>query len=324
MKRIITLLFLTLLAFNFQAQCAFIYVTPLGLPTGVGSMNDPMDVATAFATAPSNSHIRMATGIYIINSSLSLNGQNITVEGGFIDSLAWTKTSTAGATTIFRSNSNPSGLPNSPRISAIELVSRTGFRFQDLTVQTDNAAASTLGQPYGTTVYGIYMDSCSSYHLVRCQVLAGNASAGLNGSVGSNGVNGSNGAQGGPGSCDGGSCTFSSGNAGGNGGIGGQGGGGVAGGAGGPQQNNATNPGSAGTAGTGRNGGAGGGGGAGGDECTSNNGGNGGAGGASGCSNGGAGGNKGNDGDPGGNGTNGANGTAGSAGAIGSNGPAGT
>ena len=323
MKKLLLLFCAVLFAWNAQAQCDFIYVTPLGLPTGVGSMNDPMDVATAFSTAPSNSHIRMAIGIYTINSPLSLNGQNITVEGGFIDSLAWTKTSVAGATTIFRSNSNPSGLPNAPRIAAVELVSRTGFRFQDLTVQTDNAAASTQGQPYGTTVYGIYMDSCSSYYLVRCQVLAGNASAGFSGSVGSNGVNGNNGAQGGPGSCDGGTCTFSSGNAGGNGGIGGQGGGGVAGGAGGPQQNNATNPGSAGTAGTGRNGGGGAGGGAGGDECTSNNGGNGGTGGASACSNGGAGGIKGNDGDPGGNGTNGANGTAGSAGAIGSNGPAG-
>ncbi|NBO60636.1 MAG: hypothetical protein EBU82_06660, partial [Flavobacteriia bacterium] len=189
------------LVWNAQAQCDFIYVSPSGLPTGVGSMNDPMDIATAFATAPSNSHIRMAIGMYTINSPLSLNGQNITVEGGFMDSLSWTKTSAAGSTTIFRTNSNPSGLPNAPRISAIELVSRTGFRFQDLTVQTDNAAASTQVQPYGATVYGIYMDSCSNYNLVRCQVITGSAGAGLNGSSGANGVNGNNGNQGGPGSC---------------------------------------------------------------------------------------------------------------------------
>jgi len=324
MKKIFLVSCVVLLIWNTKAQCNIVYVSPMGIPTGVGSMNDPIDITTAFTTAQNNSHIRMATGIYTINSSLSLNGQNISVEGGFIDSLAWTKTSAAGATTIFRTNSNPSGPLDAPRISAIELVSKTGFRFQDLTVQTDNAAAPTQTQPFGTTVYGIYMDSCSAYNIVRCQILSGNASPGLNGLAGLSGINGGNGAQGGPGSCDGGTCTFSSGNAGGNGGVGGQGGGGVAGGAGGPQQNNATNPGSAGTAGTGRDGGGGGGGGAGGDECTSNNGGNGGAGGASACSNGGAGGNKGNDGDPGGNGTNGANGVAGSAGAIGSNGPAGT
>lgn len=144
-------------------------------------MNDPMDITTAFTTASSNSHIRIATGTYTINNSLSLNGQNIIVEGGFIDSLAWTKTSAAGATTILRTNLNPSGLANAPRIVAVELVGKTGFRFQDLTIETANALPANAISPYGVSVYGIHLDSCSNYKLVRCQILAGTAGAGFNG-----------------------------------------------------------------------------------------------------------------------------------------------
>ncbi len=313
--------FITLTTFS---QCEILYVTPAGLPTGIGTMNDPMDLSTAFTTAQDGSYIRIAAGTYTINNSLTINGQHVVIEGGFIDTLAWTKTSLAGATTIFRSNANPVGPANAPRISAIEMISKTGFRFQDLTIQTDNATSPSIGQPYGVSVYGLYLDSCSSYDLVRCQVIAGAAGAGLNGTVGGNGVNGGNGVLGSGGSCDGGSCTFSSGNAGGAGGAGGQGGGGVAGGAGGAAQTGNSNPGSVGNAGTGRNGGSGAGGGAGGDECSSNNAGLGAVGGASACGNGGTAGNKGNDGDPGGNGTAGGSGAAGTVGAIGPNGTNGT
>jgi len=323
-KRIYILVFACFFAIKAFSQCEVIYVTAAGLPTGLGTTNDPMDLVTAFSTAPNGSYIRVAQGTYTIQSALTLNGQQVVIEGGFIDTLAWTKTSLAGATTILRSNANPIGPVTAPRISAIELINNSGFRFQDLTIQTANAPAPTQAFPYGVSVYGIYMDSCSSYDLVRCQLLAGNAGAGLSGTVGANGVNGGNGAQGGPGSCDGGSCTFSSGNAGGTGGVGGQGGGGVAGGAGGAQQTGNSNPGSGGLGGTGRNCGSGAGGGAGGDECTANNAGLGAVGGSSACGNGGAAGNKGNDGDPGGNGTAGGNGIAGTAGALGANGTQGT
>jgi hypothetical protein len=323
-KRIYLVVFSLFLAITAFSQCEIIYVTTNGLPTGIGSQNDPMDLTTAFTTAPNGSYIRVAVGTYTIQSALTLNGQNVVVEGGFVDTLAWTKISLAGATTILRSNTNPAGPTNALRLSAIELVNKSGFRFQDLTIQTQNAPAPSPAQPYGVSVYGIYMDSCASYDLVRCQVLAGSGGSGLSGTAGANGVNGGNGSLGGPGSCDGGSCTFSNGNAGGAGGAGGQGGGGVAGGAGGAQQTGNSNPGSVGIAGTGRNGGSGAGGGAGGDECTANNAGLGAVGGASACANGGAAGNKGNDGDPGGNGTPGGNGVAGTAGALGANGPSGT
>ena len=302
------------------SQCQILYVTPTGQATSIGTMNDPMDLVTAFTTAPSGSYIRLATGTYFISAPLSLAGQNVVIEGGFIDTLGWTKTSLAGATTIYRTNTNPSGPANSPRISAVELVSNTGFRFQDLTIQTQSAAASNANAPFGVSTYALYIDSCSAYNLVRCQFIAGHASAGFSGTNGVAGANGNNGSLGNSGSCNGSDCTFGNGTAGASGGAGGAGASGSGGGSGGPNQNNAQNPGAAGTAGTARNGGGGGGGGAGGDECYSNNAGNGGLGGASACNNGGTSGIKGNEGDPGGNGTSGGSGTAGIVGAQGTNG----
>ena len=270
--KIATLTFLALLFIqtNVISQCQFVYVSTSGTPLGLGTQASPMDIQTALLTAGNGAYIRLATGQYSIDNNLSLNGNNITIEGGFIDTLAWTKTSLAGASTIYRTNLNPQGPNTSLRISAFEISSKSFFRFQDLTIQVANAAASTAATPYGTSVYGVYLDSCSDYKLVRCQFIVGHASPGFSGTSGVVGANGNNGSLGNSGSCNGSDCTFSNGSAGASGGAGGTGAGAVAGGSGGPNQNNAQNPGAVGTAGTARNGGGGGGGGAGGDECYSN------------------------------------------------------
>ena len=84
------------------SQCQFIYVSTSGTSVGLGTQASPMDIQTAFLTAGNGAYIRLATGQYSIDNNLSLNGNNITIEGGFIDTLAWTKTSLAGATTIYR------------------------------------------------------------------------------------------------------------------------------------------------------------------------------------------------------------------------------
>jgi hypothetical protein len=194
MKKIIfTFLLTNLFSSVVFSQCQITYVTPNGNPNALGTMNDPMDISTAVTTAPNGGYIRMAIGTYTLSSPLTFIANQLVIEGGFIDSLAWTKTSSAGATTIFRNNTNISGPVNEPRISAIELFSNTGLRLQDLTIQVENAAPANQNSPWGTTVYGIYLDSCSSYNFTRCHIIAGNASAGLAGSPGSNGVAGSNG-----------------------------------------------------------------------------------------------------------------------------------
>lgn len=324
MKRLLFIFFFTILSYHFAlSQCQYVYVTTNGTPLGLGTQASPMDIQSALILAGDNSYIRMATGQYVISGNLSFNGNNIIIEGGFIDTLFWIKTSLAGATTIYRTNNNPVGPANAPRISAFEIVGKSGFRLQDITIQTESANPTSQANPYGVSIYGVYLDSCSSYDFVRCQVLSGAAGAGFNGAPGANGVNGTNGGTGSTGSCDGGTCTFSNGSPGGGGGSGGSGGGGLNGGSGGAQQTGNSNPGSNGNMGTGRNGGSGAGGGAGGDECSSNNGGQGGVGGASACGNGGSGGIKGNDGDPGGNGTAGGNGVIGLSGVSGSSGPLG-
>lgn len=305
------------------SQCQYIYVSTSGTSVGTGTQASPMDIQTAFLTAGNGAYIRIATGQYYIDNNLSLNGNNITIEGGFIDTLAWTKTSLAGASTIHRTNLNPIGPNNSLRISAFEISNKSFFRFQDLTVVVASAAVPVAISPFGTSVYVAYLDSCSDYKFVRCRLIASEASNGDNGLAGSNGLSGSNGIMGSSGSCDGGTCTFSSGQPGGAGGSGGQGGGGTAGGAGGAANTGQQNNGVTGFAGTGRNGGGGSGGGAGGDECSGNNAGLSATGGSSACLPGGIGGARGLDGDPGGDATdglNGAAGTNGAAGGLGSNG----
>jgi hypothetical protein len=318
MKKLL-LLGMTLLSFNWMiAQCNILYVSTTGVPTATGVMSDPMDIVSAFMNATPGTVIRMGAGTYNIQSPLTISVNDLTIEGGFNPSNAWTKSSLAGATTIFKEGVLAEGAANAQRLVAIYANGVSGFRFQDITISTADAYSP------GMSTYGVHIDNCSDYKFVRTQVLPGNAANGLNGASGNPGLPGGTGIVGSSGSCDGGDCSFGSGDAGAAGGNGGQGGGGTAVGTGGPATNGAQNNGTNGGAGAGRNGGAGGGGGAGGDECSTNNGGNGGNGGNSACGNGPIGGTRGNQGDPGGDGQNGNNGSTGIAGPNGMNGSAGS
>jgi hypothetical protein len=298
-------------------SCVNIYASTTGTVGAAGTQADPTTLAEALTRAAcQNAVIKLATGTYNINNALFLSSF-VTIEGGFIQASAWTKTSVPGATTINRTTANPEGAVNAQRLVAFYGNSVSGFRLQDLTITTANANLP------GMSTYGLHLTNCSGYNIVRTQILPGAAAQGATGGAGTNGLAGANGAQGNSGSCDGGECTFGSGNPGGAGGSGGAGGGGPAGGAGGLQQNGVQNNGTAGTAATGRNGGSGGGAGAGGDECSNNNAGNGAAGGASACATAGTGGARGAQGNPGGDGANGVAGGAGTNGTIGAGGPAG-
>ena len=96
--------------------------------------------------------------------------------------------------------------PMPGRIVAFEAIGSSYFRFQDLTIKTDNAPAATATYPKGVSTYALFLSSCSNYDIVRCQLLPGNASAGLNGTngiVGTNGTTGGSGGSGGNGCSDG-------------------------------------------------------------------------------------------------------------------------
>ena len=317
MKKILLLTVLLASSFALKAQstCAIVYVSVNGLEANSGTIDSPKDIVSAFGTATENSIIRISSGTYSLNAPLQIIANGIRVEGGFVESEAWTKTSLAGATTLNRTANSPQGAPFMQRLVALSAVDRSGFSIHDITITTADANSP------GMSTYGVYVSGCSNYKFVRCQIMSGAASIGQNGENGSAGANGASGAAGGAGSCDGGDCTFGSGDAGGAGGNGGMAGGSVAGGNGGPAINGQNNPGNIGGSGTGRNGGAGGGGGAGGDECSSSNAGVGAAGGNSACVNGGGGGVAGNQGDPGVDGANGLNGPNGISGMIGTLGP---
>jgi hypothetical protein len=258
-------------------SCVNIYASTTGTAGAAGTQADPTTLASALSRAAcQNAVIKLATGTYNIDNPLSLSSF-VTIEGGFIQGSSWVKTSIAGATTINRTTANPEGAVNAQRLVAFYGNSVTNFRLQDLTITTDNANLS------GMSTYGVHLNNCSNYNIVRTQILPGAAAAGASGAAGTAGAAGSNGLAGGNGSCDGGDCTFGGDQPGGRGGNGGAGGGGSTGGNGGANNNGAQDNGAAGTVGTGRNGGGGGGAGAGGDECFTNNAGTAGAGGASAC-----------------------------------------
>ncbi|MBN4061736.1 hypothetical protein JYU20_00885, partial [Bacteroidales bacterium AH-315-I05] len=246
--------------------------------------------------------IKVATGTYTINNPITICS-NLTIEGGY-NATFTTKSSTLGATTIFRSTSNPEGGANQQRLVAIYANTAANFWFQDITIQTANATSN------GMSAYGVHITNSSSYTFTRTQVIAGNSASGTNGSSGANGFSGAGGAGGGAGANDN-ENGEGAGGSGGNGGGGGSGGGGAGGFLGGccsngDPGNNGGNPTNS------RAGGGGGGGGSGGQE--ERPGGNGGTGGSfiGGNPCGGGGGGSFNDCSKGGNGGNACSGAGGS------------
>lgn len=199
--------------------CNNVYVTPTGNGGGL-SKADPTDIVTGIALAQCNNlTIKMAIGTYNIDTALTLSSL-LTIEGGFDPTNNWQKVSTAGATTIIRSNANIEGPANAPRLVALYANGATFWRLQDLTIRVDNAPAAVVGQA-GVSLYGLHLTGCNNYDVVRCQIITGNAGtggSGANGTIGSVGLNGQDGNNnlGGIGGCTNGVC-------GGNGGDGGDG-----------------------------------------------------------------------------------------------------
>ena len=137
----------------------------------------------------SNPTLHLQQGAYVLNSALNIPN-NIAIVGGF--DVDWNK-SNGATTTIFRSEQNPQTGP--PRLIAVEAIGKSGFRLQDLTIQTANA----LGE--GVTTYGVYLNNSSDYEITRCNIIAGNG--GHEYDVRTNGLSGADGVEGLPGEEDG-------------------------------------------------------------------------------------------------------------------------
>ena len=197
-----------------------VYVSLQGQPSSAGSIDDPTDLFTALGMIGGNTDkIYMQSGTYVISNELIMPS-NAQIIGGF--NANWVKDNSA-ITTIFRDPNNIQFGP--PRLIGVQCVGQSNFRLQDLTIQVAGA------QGQGASVYGIYLNNCSDYEIVRCKVISGNGgngSAGSPGAVGQAGAAGEPGQEGeenssgnragGAGAC----CSFPGSNQGGTGGDGGQ------------------------------------------------------------------------------------------------------
>ncbi|MBI4929431.1 MAG: gliding motility-associated C-terminal domain-containing protein [Bacteroidetes bacterium] len=167
-------------------QCDIIYVTVNGAASGAaGTQANPADLTygLTLVTATAN-QLWLATGTYTISTPLFIPS-NVTIEGGF-NAVTWAK-SNGTPSIIYRDANNPAG-PPANALFALVGTSVSGFRLQDLTINTANAPGN------GTTVYGIYLDGCSNYNITRCEVSTGSGAPGfpsVNGTPGTPGGNGS-------------------------------------------------------------------------------------------------------------------------------------
>jgi PKD repeat protein len=197
-----------------------IYVSLSGTPTSTGTSVDPVDLLTGMSMLGGNADkIYIQSGTYVLTHELILSS-NAQIFGGF--NANWVKDNSS-VTTLFRDPSNVQVGP--PRLIGVLGVGQSNFRLQDLTIRTANA----FGQ--GVATYGLYLNNCSDYDIVRCKIIAGNGGSGSPGSPGSAGPVGTVGENGQPGEEDaggnrhgglGGCCSFPGSNMGGEGGWGGE------------------------------------------------------------------------------------------------------
>lgn len=196
-----------------------IYVSPSGQPTSAGTETDPTDLFTAMTMVGGNfDKIYVQSGLYTISQPLNMVS-NVQMVGGY--NTDWNKDNSL-ATIIFRDANNVEPSPN--RLVGIQCIGQSNFKIQDIRLQVAS------GQGDGTSVYGIYLNNCADYEIVRCRVEAGNGGNGSNGTPGAIGMDGEdgepgqNGSESSTGNRDGGagaSGSFPGSNAGGRGGDGG-------------------------------------------------------------------------------------------------------
>jgi hypothetical protein len=147
--------------------------------------------------------IRLATGNYTLNNTLELCS-NVYWDGGYDESQQWKKTN-ASKTILNRTTANPeTSWP--PRLIGIRGVNASNFQLHDLVLNVQGYPG--LGPVnHGTSVYGIYLNNCSNYRIVRVEANAGRGSNGANGPNGAAGLNGGGGCTGGAGGQSGGVCS---------------------------------------------------------------------------------------------------------------------
>jgi len=189
--------YITIGALPATPTCRNIYASTTGNPLAAGTKFDPVTLEEALSrSACTNTIVKLATGTYVIDNSININS-NLTLEGGFIENQAWTKTSEIGATRLHRSTLNAEGVLNiNRRLTALTAYGSTNFRLQDLTISTADAIVP------GTSTYGLYLNNASDYNITRVNDDVGQASNGTDGASGCNATGGGAGLDGQPGDID--------------------------------------------------------------------------------------------------------------------------
>jgi|GEM_PF-914801 len=195
MKQVLPILCLLLLfsvSYLSAQECGVIYISPNGVNTGIaGTRSTPASLDYGLSlVSPTNKRLWLASGIYTLSQTLVLQ-DSLHMEGGF-DPITWVKSNTT-PTILFRDSTNI--LASANALIGLRGDNVTGFRLQDIQIETEFVTTPQ------TSTYGLFLNNCSSYMLVRTHVRSGNAGAGADGQTGADGVfdPASNGASGAPG-----------------------------------------------------------------------------------------------------------------------------
>jgi hypothetical protein len=186
-------LFWLALGWALAQSCGYWYVSPTGTATAAGTPADPLSLQAAINQATSSpiKHIRLAIGDYPLSAPLNLE-DNIILEGGFDLSGPQPVKRSGGITRLRRLSGTPEANPC--RLVAVQAIGKTGFELHDLYIEVENASYTADGP--GCSTYGLYLNGCSNYQIVRCRIHAGDATDGKPGDPVPNGRDGAPGQKG--------------------------------------------------------------------------------------------------------------------------------
>jgi hypothetical protein len=186
-------LFWLALGWALAQSCGYWYVSPTGTATAAGTPADPLSLQAAINQATSSpiKHIRLAIGDYPLSAPLNVE-DNIILEGGFDLSGPQPVKRSDGITRLRRLSGTPEANPC--RLVAVQAIGKTGFELHDLYIEVENASYTADGP--GCSTYGLYLNGCSNYQIVRCRIHAGNATDGKPGDPVPNGRDGAPGQKG--------------------------------------------------------------------------------------------------------------------------------
>lgn len=175
-----------------QQPCDAIYVRA-GVANGPGTPSQPTNLTHAFSLITGNrKYIRVEEGTHVVTVPLELVS-DLVIEGGYqVVNGEWKKSSAATSAINFLAfESINNDIQHAVGFKANGV---SNWRLQDLVINVAGPSGQTPSGR-GRSVYGIWINNCTNYSIVRCQITVGNATNGANGIFAGAG-NGGNGGSG--------------------------------------------------------------------------------------------------------------------------------